>query len=597
MLHGVADSALRGSDRARLVLAQWMQEGMRRLAGIAPQLSRYALASALALALDFALFLVLTSLSVWAPLAGVAGYAAGTVLHYLLSVRFVFDARATEKPHARLFGEFAVTGVSGMAATAGVIAAATDAAGLSPLPAKVLAAGISFLLVFLLRRGVVFSTRGTRGEAAGASGGYLLRARAFVGGLAHKLPLPPPGPDFYTRFIVAACALFASVEVAYFLFSNPPLFYVPSVDGFGGTAIGRDFLNTWMGGGSALAQGPAVWFDYRVYNDLLRALVGVTENYFWSYPPHILLFIWPFGLMPYFPAFVLWTLGGFALFLYAAATGGVERKHLLFVAVAPAVAVNVFVGQNGFFMAALLIGGLVSLDRRPVLAGVLFGILTVKPQLGLLLPLVLVLTGRWRAIAAAAATTLALVVATAWLYGPDIWTQFFAKVVPQQQFLQEHAGGLIFLQSASAFSAGRMLGLPTGAAWGLQALVSVGAIMAVVWTFRRRRDPIRSTALLLVATFLVTPYALNYDMVVLAWMLALLRQRGDNAPIDHYLIIAVWTLPLTMMLAGLIHIPLAVPVLTAFAARIVWQLSHEWAGERAAVRPAPILDAPAVPAE
>ena len=133
---------------------------------------------------------------------------------------------------------------------------------------------------------------------------------------------------------------------------------MPSVDGFGGTAIGRDFLNTWMGGRSALAEGPAAWFDFRVYNDLLRSLIGITESYFWSYPPHILLFIWPFGLMPYLPAFVLWTLGGFALFLYAAAPGGVERKHLLFLAVAPAVAINVFIGQNGFFTAALLIGGL-----------------------------------------------------------------------------------------------------------------------------------------------------------------------------------------------------------------------------------------------
>ena len=61
----------------------------------------------------------------WPALAGVMGYAVGTVLHYLLSVRFVFDARATDKAHARLFGEFAVTGVSGMAATAVVIAAAT----------------------------------------------------------------------------------------------------------------------------------------------------------------------------------------------------------------------------------------------------------------------------------------------------------------------------------------------------------------------------------------------------------------------------------------------------------------------------------------
>ena len=92
-------------------------------------------------------------------MAGVIGYALGTGLHYVLSTRFVFDARATDKVHARLFGEFALSGIAGMGITALVIALATQAAGLAALPAKVLAAGASFIMVFALRRAVVFSPR------------------------------------------------------------------------------------------------------------------------------------------------------------------------------------------------------------------------------------------------------------------------------------------------------------------------------------------------------------------------------------------------------------------------------------------------------
>ena len=153
--------------------------------------ARATLVSAFALALDFSLFLTLTSLSVWAPLAGVAGYAAGTVLHYLLSVRFVFDARATDKAPARLFSEFAVTGVSGMAATAIVIAAATDLAGLSALPAKVLAAAVSFLLVFVLRRGVVFSAREAPGGLSAPTGACC--DRALWDGMATSSSCQRPG--------------------------------------------------------------------------------------------------------------------------------------------------------------------------------------------------------------------------------------------------------------------------------------------------------------------------------------------------------------------------------------------------------------------
>ena len=135
------------------------------LIAVLPQLSRYSLVSALALALDFTVYLALMKLAMGPPLAGAIGYALGTGLHYLLSTRFVFDARATDKVQARLFGEFALSGLAGMGITALVIALATEAAGLAALPAKVLAATASFLVVFALRRTVVFA-EGVRDEVA-----------------------------------------------------------------------------------------------------------------------------------------------------------------------------------------------------------------------------------------------------------------------------------------------------------------------------------------------------------------------------------------------------------------------------------------------
>jgi putative flippase GtrA len=122
---------------------------------IVPQLSRYSLVSALALGLDFTAFLALTVSAASPLVAGVIGYTLGMALHYMLSSRFVFDAYATNKIHARLFGEFALSGIVGIGVTAFVISLATQA-GLAALPAKVLAAAASFLMVFALRRSVVF---------------------------------------------------------------------------------------------------------------------------------------------------------------------------------------------------------------------------------------------------------------------------------------------------------------------------------------------------------------------------------------------------------------------------------------------------------
>lgn len=157
MMGGLADRSHSGTAAARFELALLVPARLRAALAVVPQLSRYSAVSALALVLDFAIYLTLTTMAMSPPLAGVIGYAAGTVLHYVLSTRFVFDRSATDKLHARLFGEFALTGIAGMGITAIVIALATAVAGLPPLPAKVLAAAASFLVVFALRRNVVFA--------------------------------------------------------------------------------------------------------------------------------------------------------------------------------------------------------------------------------------------------------------------------------------------------------------------------------------------------------------------------------------------------------------------------------------------------------
>lgn len=127
--------------------------GMRALV---PQLSRYALVSALALGLDFSVFLALNSAIGHATISGVVGYACGIVLHYQLSRLFVFAPAASEKSAHRRFVEFIASGLVGLAVTAVVIAAGTGL-GLSPIVAKVMAAGASFLGVYAIRRTVVFA--------------------------------------------------------------------------------------------------------------------------------------------------------------------------------------------------------------------------------------------------------------------------------------------------------------------------------------------------------------------------------------------------------------------------------------------------------
>lgn len=380
--------------------------------------------------------------------------------------------------------------------------------------------------------------------------------------------------DVYGKLTIAGAVFFVVLEISYLVLAGLPPIAKPWIDGTD-FVFGRDFLNTWMGGRSAFFGGPAPWFDLHAYNAALQQMLGGPyQEHYWSYPPHLMLFIWPLGLMPYLPAYIAWCVIGVAAYLLACLPA-LPRERLLFVACAPGVAVCIFFGQNGFYTSALLIGGLLCMDRRPVLAGILFGILTIKPQIGLLLPIVLLFERRWTTIASAIVTTAVLVVATAMLYGWNIWLEFWDKVIPQQQWLTVHGGGLLFAVVSSVFFGGRMMYLPLNIDWALQGIASAFAFAAVVWTYWKRRDPALSLALLVTATFLFTPYILNYDMVMFGFVVAILCDRPDNTKRDHQLLIAMWSLPVMMMLSALVFFPLAPIVLIAFAVRLLRRLAQD----------------------
>jgi alpha-1,2-mannosyltransferase len=400
--------------------------------------------------------------------------------------------------------------------------------------------------------------------------------------MATSVRSPTPGVEMaYVVFTIGSAAILLALLGFDFQLAASQSFPSFILDP-GGFPVGRDFLNTWMGGRSFFSGGPAAWFDFHAYNAEVQRVTGNPDlpPLFWSYPPHLLLFIWPFGLFGFLPAFALWCVVGLALYVWAALAGGVDRRAWVFLAVAPAVVVNVFLGQNGFLTAALLIGGLTNLERRPIVAGILFGILTIKPQLGLLLPVMLVMTGRWRTIAAAVVTAAVLVALTTLWFGADIWTEYLQKVMPQQRGLLITAGNNGWPIVSSAFVNARLIGLSDDWAWAVQAVSSCCALAAVVWTFWRRRDPVLSQALFVTATFLFSPWMLNYDMVVFCWIIALLRTREDQTYADHALLLAVWILPIVMFPFGFSHLPIALVVLPLFAARLVWQLAY---GERRGV--------------
>jgi hypothetical protein len=224
--------------------------------------------------------------------------------------------------------------------------------------------------------------------------------------------------------------------------------------------------------------------------------------------------------MPYLVAAIVWLVTTLAA--YVAAIGGIlGRTGILFALGFPAAIWNVTAGQNGFLTAALAGGTLGLLQRRPALAGICLGLLTYKPQFGLLFPFVLIADRQWLTIAAAAITAIVLA-ALSWLaFGSTSW-EAFVHWAPLSSRALIDQGALDWYRVQSVFALVRAHGGSETLAWTVQAIVTLTLAVGLIWLWRSRVPFELKAAALAAGALLATPYLFMYDLVVLAVAVAFL---------------------------------------------------------------------------
>jgi hypothetical protein len=336
-------------------------------------------------------------------------------------------------------------------------------------------------------------------------------------------------------------------------------------------AIGRDFVNVWVGGRLLLEGNWATLFDVRAYIAALHRMFDpALPPHFWSYPPSNFPFVVPFALLPYGLALAVWTIAGLAAYAAAAGIGltrDVRVGVLLLLAIAPATLVNVICGQNGFFTAALLAGGVLLLDRRPMVAGVLIGLLAYKPHFGIVLAPALLAIGAWRSIGVAAATAAGVALLSVAIFGIGPWQAFFRTTMPNQAAMLSAFEGFFTTMLVSPYASLRHLGAGHGPAMGLQVALAVLVIGSVAWAVRGEHDPDRRLALIGVGTFLASPYTLTYDLPIIALVIARMATQGGTEgrwPAQTAVILgAAWALPLASPMLTAFGVPIAPPAIAA----------------------------------
>jgi len=327
-----------------------------------------------------------------------------------------------------------------------------------------------------------------------------------------------------------------------------------------------DFLSYWAAARLAVQGHAPLAYDLNVHRHIeLSAAAFYGLNPF-PYPPPFLLLLLPFGIPPYGVAFPIWV-GATGMF-YVLASRRMSSPSFAFAQ--PAVFLNEIQGQNGFLTCGIFMLAATALPTAPYLAGAIWGLLIIKPQLALLLPVALIAGREWKAIAGGAISAIAVLLVALLALGIEAYKGFFRILPLYGQWMATSEWP--WQKLASPFALLRYFGAPQSAALLIHVAIALVAAF-LTWRAWARAMPER-VPVLGAATLLVSPYTLTYDSLLLLMPLAWLMKHKR----EPYVIAAVWILLLPVgLLNGPYHGPNTVPLASALCL---------WALHRNQVRPA-----------
>jgi hypothetical protein len=388
-------------------------------------------------------------------------------------------------------------------------------------------------------------------------------------GLARALNALGPVKSFTVVVAVSLAMLWLAVAVMY---GVVPV-RAPLINRLGGVSAG-DFMYFYPAGVLAADGRADQVYDLEPMTTVARTrLRPDTPDLVWPYPPTMSLVLAPLGWLT--PRAALWAWLGLttaAMFLLGRLTLGswsLTPAVLLF----PGSALALFTGQFSPVLSALLGLMFLTLDESPTLAGIALGLLALKPQFGVAPGLSVLFGQRWRIAAVAVMTGLLVIGLSVVAFGLLPWTRFVALVLRHAQALDVETPMSRFV---SPFATFQTCGVSLQAALGLHAIVSVPVAAAAWQVLRSAAPPSRRAFGLTSATLLISPYALDYDLMflLLPWCLAI-REACDNpdeARTSFWFWLGLTVLvPVSYMTQLYTHISVCAPALIGILGATWWR--------------------------
>jgi hypothetical protein len=336
------------------------------------------------------------------------------------------------------------------------------------------------------------------------------------------------------------------------------------------SVLGNDFFNFWTYGQSAFSRDPGAFYDWPTYDRYQEAIGVDAVGHNWSYPPSIMLLTAPFGYLSYVTSLVVFTLVSIVVFVLVARSDLRDPKLVALALVSPAAMHCLNSGQSSLLTAAVILAAWRLLDKRPIVAGILIGCLSLKPQVALMFPFMLLATQRWRVIASAAVTCIAIAALTTALFGFKVWEQFIYLGIPAQNLVLTDPTLDSAAMMPTILMTFRRFGLSYDLSMAVQLVFSVGAVVALLWAFRRPHDvnDRRMFAVFAACTVCASPYLLIYDLVPLTVAAIFLMKEDRSGGVPKLLLLLIYWLAFLQLALG-DHLRMAgpaflVPVLIAY---------------------------------
>jgi hypothetical protein len=213
------------------------------------------------------------------------------------------------------------------------------------------------------------------------------------------------------------------------------------------------------------------------------------------------------------------------------------------------------------------------MERRSGISGMVLGLLTYKPQFGLLLPGALLASRNWRVFFCTAAAVAALALTAAVSFGYEAWPSFFRTLIHRDSNLM--LDDRLVMTFQSPFGLLRWTGARLSVGWVGHVAVTVVVFLSVCAIWTKPVPHAVKAAALCIGSVMVTPYVLPWDLCILPVAVAFLVKDGLQQGFlpGERLVLACWLgLFLLLTRAGPVG-----PIVDAILLLVVWRrvVAHE----------------------